>query len=99
MKSLLIVDRYMPHNGGSRRYYHELARQLPDVAVLAGYQPGDRDFDLKSGVKTIRRPGIRPNYAVAGDRLRNPMLNFLFAYLPGMLAVVFWTGWELLRHY
>lgn len=96
MSSLLIVDRYMPHHGGSRRYYHNLARRLDDVVVLTGPQEGGRGFDRGSGVPTLRRRGIRPNYAVAADRIGNPWLNFLLAYLPGMLATLFWTLVEML---
>jgi len=98
MRSLLVVDRYMPHNGGSRRYYHELALRLPDVAVLTGHQPGEQEFDAASGVVTLRRKGIRPNYAVPADRIKNPLLNLLLAYLPGMAATIFWTFLEVARH-
>lgn len=97
MSSLLIVDRYMPHNGGSRRYYHNLARRLDEVVVLTGHQEGGREFDRTSGVKTVRRWGIRPNYAVAADGIKNPALNFLLAYLPGMLATLLWTLVEIIR--
>jgi len=98
VNSLLIVDRYMPHNGGSRRYYHKLAQQLEDVVVLAGPQPGDKKFDQNSGVCTRRRIGIRPNYDTWGDNFSNPVLNVLFAYLPGMVAIVFWTLLEILQN-
>jgi len=97
MSCILIVDRYMPHNGGSRRYYHQLALQLPDVVVLTGPQPGGDEFDRTSGVKTLRRPGIRPNYAVAANSISNPMLNLLLAYGPGLVATLLWTLIELLR--
>lgn len=97
MSSLLIVDRYMPHNGGSRRYYHNLALQLGDVAVLTGFQPGWREFDAHAGVKVVRRPGIRPNYASRAADVANPYLNFLLAYVPGMAAVLWWTLVEMLR--
>jgi phosphatidylinositol alpha-1,6-mannosyltransferase len=97
VKSLLVVDRYMPHAGGSRRYYHELARRLGDAAVLTGPQPGGREFDAASGVRTIRRPGIRPNYATPYEALPNPVLRLLLAYLPGMAATIFWLAFELMR--
>jgi phosphatidylinositol alpha-1,6-mannosyltransferase len=97
VRSLVVVDRYMPHRGGSRRYYHELARRLPDAEVLTGPQPGWRAFDASSGVRTLRRRGIRPNYASRFDSVRHPVLNLLLAYGPGLVATTFWLAWELLR--
>lgn len=98
MRSLVVVDRYMPHRGGSRRYYHELARRLPGAEVLTGPQPGWRAFDATSGVPTLRRRGIRPNYASRFADVRHPVLNLLLAYGPGLVATTFWLAWELLRN-
>ncbi|MCP4546407.1 MAG: glycosyltransferase family 4 protein [bacterium] len=98
MKTLLLADRYLPHRGGSRRYYHEVARRLPGVTVLTGHQPGERAFDRQAGLRIVRRRGIRPNYAVDAGRLANPLLNVLLAYLPGMAAMVFWTALEMIRN-
>jgi phosphatidyl-myo-inositol dimannoside synthase len=98
MRSLLITDRYLPHNGGSRYYYHELALRLSEAEVLTGTQPGDREFDATTDLPIHRRRGIRPNYASPWNRIQNPWLNLLLAYLPGMIAIVFWTLVELLRN-
>ncbi len=97
MRSLVVVDRYLPHRGGSRRYYHELARRLPDAEVLTGPQPGWHAFDATSGVPTRRRRGIRPNYASRFADVRHPLLNLLLAYGPGLVATTFWLAWELVR--
>ncbi len=97
MKTLILVDRYLPHRGGSRRYYHELAIRLPGAVVLTGRQAGAKAFDREAGVRILRRPGIRPNYAVRSGSLANPLLNLLLSYLPGMIAMLGWTALEMLR--
>ncbi len=95
--SLLVTERYLPHQGGSRRYYHELARRLPDCTVLTGHEPGEKDFDRGAGVRIVRRPGIRENYSRKGFRTRSALINVLVLIAPKWLAILGWTLVEVIR--
>lgn len=57
-KSLLISENFPPGFGGSGRWFWELYRRLPEekVAVAAGSQPGERDFDRDHSLNLQRVP-------------------------------------------
>jgi phosphatidylinositol alpha-1,6-mannosyltransferase len=94
---LLITERYLPHQGGSRRYYHELARRLPGCTVLTGHEPGEREFDRDAGVRIVRRPGIRGDSSRKGFRTRSALVNVLILVVPKWLAILGWTSIEVAR--
>jgi phosphatidylinositol alpha-1,6-mannosyltransferase len=92
-----MTERYLPHEGGSRRYYHELACRLRDCVVLTGSEPGSRAFDAASKVKIVRRIGVRFDYERRWYRTRSPHLNVLLILVPRWASLLFWTWWEILR--
>ena len=56
-QALLITDDYLPHLGGSRIYYHQVASMLaPGLSVLTRKRAGDGDFDSKTTYRIRRVP-------------------------------------------
>lgn len=47
MRFLLLTDNYLPHQGGSRVYYHQLIQHMKEekVMVVTRKQAGDQEFD------------------------------------------------------
>jgi phosphatidylinositol alpha-1,6-mannosyltransferase len=95
--SLLITERFLPHQGGSRRYYHELAKRLPACTVLTGHERGDREFDRTAGVRIVRRAGVREDYSRKRLQSRFALMNVILLIIPKLIATLGWTLWEIRR--
>ncbi len=89
MKQLLITDRFLPHRGGSRVYYHEICHRL-GIPALTSPEKKSSEFDTKQSFRIIRRWGIRSDYTGIFQP-GNPILNILLNYLPPLVCMLFWS--------
>lgn len=95
MNQLLITDRFLPHQGGSRVYYYQVCRHF-NIRVLTRPETDAPEFDKKQSFSIHRRWGIRPE-TLGRFRPRNRWLNLLFNYVPPALSATFWTLIEILH--
>jgi phosphatidyl-myo-inositol dimannoside synthase len=85
LRLYLLTDKYLPHMGGSTRFYHEWCTRLADtheVCVITRTYSGAEQFDAALNYKVVRLPYIDI------PKLRMPLL-WLFIFVR--------TTWELLR--
>ncbi len=88
MRLLLLTDDYLPHQGGSRVYYHHLLESLTgaEAHVLTRRRAGDAELD-----RTLPYRVWRYNLE-EWPRLRPLRLQFLPVYLS-----LLWHGWRVAR--
>src|SRR5207244_2137831 len=84
-----------PRVSGSRLYYHELAKRLPNTTVLTGHAAGEEDFDHRCPVRIIRRALIGPPHV--DRRFRSRWLHFVLVLVPCSVSILVWTLFEILR--
>ena len=80
LRIFLITDNYLPHQGGSRVYCHNLLRHLKGVesSVLTRAQTGDADFDRAQPYSILRRSfGGQMDGGENGKIVRSIRLAFL----------------------
>lgn len=87
LQQLFVTDRFLPHLGGSRVYYYEVARRL-EIPVLTGREKGSSQFDPHQDFPIIRGRGIRPEY-LGRYHPGNHYLNLLLNYItPGIIMLL-----------
>ncbi|MBF0236244.1 MAG: glycosyltransferase family 4 protein [SAR324 cluster bacterium] len=89
MNHLLITDRFLPHKGGSRIYYYEIARRM-HIPVLTSHEQDSKNFDQQQSFQIFRHWGIRPDYT-GKFKPSNPVGNILLNYLPPLFWMVVWS--------
>ncbi|HPS00193.1 MAG TPA: glycosyltransferase family 4 protein [Candidatus Sumerlaeota bacterium] len=88
MRLLLLTDDYLPHQGGSRVYYHHLLESLDgaEAHVLTRHRAGDAELDRTFPYR-VWRCDLEEE-----PRLRPLRLQFLPVYLS-----LLWHGWRVAR--
>jgi phosphatidyl-myo-inositol dimannoside synthase len=79
---LMLVDRFLPHAGGSRVYYHNLYKHLSSlfpgrVTILTGKSPGWEEFDGRESTESLEI--VRRSF---------PMDSWKYTDLPGTTALL-----------
>jgi phosphatidylinositol alpha-1,6-mannosyltransferase len=90
-RRFLVTDRYLPHMGGSRVYYHQIAKRL-GLEVLTGPEPGDQKFDSEQNYPIVRLRGIRP-VDKGHFKPKSTLLKLMLNYWPPISSAIFWTLW------
>ena len=90
-KILMLTDSFMPHAGGSRKYYYNLYRRLPDfgdmqVTIATKKVPGWKEFDQRASTDSFRIV-----------RRFRPLSTWRLSELPKGLGPFLQTVWHVYR--
>ena len=87
----MLTDSFMPHAGGSRKYYYNLYRRLPDfgdihVTIATKKVPGWKEFDQRASTDSFRIV-----------RRFKPLSTWRVSELPKGLGPFLQTFWHVCR--
>jgi phosphatidyl-myo-inositol dimannoside synthase len=90
-KILMLTDSFMPHPGGSRKYYYNLYRRLPafgdmQVTIATKKVPGWKEFDQRASSDSFRI-----------IRRFKPLSTWRLSELPKGLGPFLQTVWHVYR--